>query len=209
MSDALSTPPNDEAPIGRRGSYAKGVARRAEILDRAIDVFRERGAGGTSLRSIAEAIGISHAALLHYFDSRDQLLVAVYEHHERQRAERSEHPGVADAVTNMVDAASANLQVPGFVELYTTLVADSLGSGSPVAREFFTDRFQRVRDDTAERLRRDQRAGLVRDDVDADAVAALIIAASDGLQVQWLLDESLPLEGTLGAIATLLKPPTA
>jgi AcrR family transcriptional regulator len=48
-------------------------------------VFRERGADGTSLRRIAEAIGVSHAALLHYFDSREQLLVAVYAHAEIQR----------------------------------------------------------------------------------------------------------------------------
>ncbi|MGO1855018.1 MAG: helix-turn-helix domain-containing protein, partial [Microbacterium sp.] len=66
-----------ESVIGRQGAHAKGVARRQEILDRAIDVFRERGADGTSLRRIAEAIGVSHAALLHYFDSREQLLVAV------------------------------------------------------------------------------------------------------------------------------------
>ena len=62
---------DDEGVIGRRGSQPKGVARRQEILDRAIEVFRERGAHGTSLRKIAEAIGVSHAALLHYFDSRD------------------------------------------------------------------------------------------------------------------------------------------
>ena len=68
--------------IGHAGSYEKGVARRQEILERAAQVFRERGADGTSLRRIAAMIGVSHAALLHYFDSREQLLVAVYEHEE-------------------------------------------------------------------------------------------------------------------------------
>ena len=71
--------------IGRAGSYSKGIARRQEILDRAIGVFRERGADGTSLRRIAGAIGVSHGALLHYFSSREELLVAVYEHAERRR----------------------------------------------------------------------------------------------------------------------------
>ncbi|MGO1927566.1 MAG: TetR/AcrR family transcriptional regulator, partial [Brachybacterium tyrofermentans] len=73
---------SEPSRIGRAGSYSKGIARRQEILDRAIDVFRQRGADGTSLRRIAEAIGISHGALLHYFSSREELLVAVYEHAE-------------------------------------------------------------------------------------------------------------------------------
>src|SRR5919112_3310 len=44
------------------GSYAKGLKRRQEILDRAIEVFARRGAEGTSLRTIGEALGVSHAA---------------------------------------------------------------------------------------------------------------------------------------------------
>ena len=59
-SEANDTP----QVIGRAGAYEKGVARRQEILDRAIEVFRQRGADGTSLRRIAGAIGVSHGALL-------------------------------------------------------------------------------------------------------------------------------------------------
>lgn len=195
----------DPAVIGRRGSYAKGVARRQEILDRAIEVFQERGADGTSLRRIAEAIGISHAALLHYFDSREQLLVAVYEHAEAKRDLEPE-PQDAGAVDRMVDAAARNVQVPGLVELYSTLVAASLESGSEHGKAFFTDRFERVRGDIAHRLREEQAAGRVRADVDATQMAAIIVAASDGLQIQWLLDPSIELERTLGALGVLLRP---
>ncbi len=206
---AASPAPADAPAIGRRGAYAKGVARRAEILDRAIEVFRERGAAGTSLRSIAEALGVSHAALLHYFDSREQLLVAVYEHHERRRAELNPTSADAGSVEAMTGWSRANLEVPGLVELYTTLVAGSLEAGSTAAREFFTERFESVRADAAERVRREQEAGLIRTDVDADAIAALIIASSDGLQAQWLLDPTIDLEATLGTLGTLLRAPGA
>ena len=70
--------PMDEPETTRRGAYGKGVRRRQEILDRAIEVFAARGAEGTSLRAIGEAIGVSHAALKHYFASREELLIAVY-----------------------------------------------------------------------------------------------------------------------------------
>jgi AcrR family transcriptional regulator len=199
---------NEASVIGRRGSYAKGVARRQEILDRAIEVFAERGADGTSLRRIAQAIGVSHAALLHYFDSREQLLVAVYEHAEKERDAAETHPDHG-AVELMIEAATENVRVPGMVQLYTTLVAASLEAGSGDGKTFFTDRFARVRDDLARRIERDQAQGRVRADVDASELAALLVAASDGLQIQWLLTPSIRLESTLRAFATLLQPQSA
>lgn len=199
-----TTPP----VIGRRGSYAKGVARRLEILDRAIEVFAERGAYATSLRSIAQAIGISHAALLHYFDSREQLLIAVYEHAEAKREADPHTPEPTGAVDVLVQAANANLDVPGLVELYSTLVAASLETGNDVGKSYFTQRFARVRRDLVDRIRAEQASGDIRNDVDADEIAALLVAASDGLQIQWLLDPSVRLE-SLGTLTTLLRPPTS
>lgn len=202
------SPDPDQPPaaalIGRRGLQPKGVARRQEILDRAIEVFRERGAGGTSLRRIAEAIGVSHAALLHYFDSREQLLIAVYAHAESRRGDR---PGRTPGIETMIDAATANVEVPGLVKLYTTLLAAALEDDSELGREYFSARFERLRIRLTESLRRQQEEGAVRDDVPAEHLAALIIAASDGLQVQWLLEPSVGLETTLATLGTLLSPP--
>lgn len=194
-----------DAVVGRAGSYSKGVARRQEILDRAIEVFRERGADGTSLRRIATAIGVSHAALLHYFDSREQLLVAVYEHAESQRDTSKPYQGIS-ALEVLVRAAMINVGVPGMVELYTSLVATALAvEGSP-ANEFFRDRFARIREDLTGRLTAEQAAGRLREDVDPEDIASLLIAASDGLQIQWLLEPSVELERTLQTFAVLLAP---
>ena len=79
------SPSGAETPRSR-GTYAKGVARRQEILDRAIEVFAQRGGSRTSLRAIAQEVGVTHAALTHYFGSLDELLVAVY----RESAQRLE-----------------------------------------------------------------------------------------------------------------------
>lgn len=203
--DEAAAPARDDSDdrLGRSGAYSKGVARRQEILDRAIDVFAERGAEGASLRSIARALGVSHAALLHYFDSREQLLVAVYDHANKRRTPAPE----AGALETLTVSAAHNTAVPGLVELYTTLVATSLKADSATAREYFTDRFARLRGELAQRLRTEQADGRVRADCDPDQVAALLIAASDGLQVQWLLDPSIPLADVLGALGGLLTPP--
>lgn len=55
--------------MARRGSYAKGVARREEILESALDVIGRKGYQNASLKEIAEVVGVTPAALLHYFGS--------------------------------------------------------------------------------------------------------------------------------------------
>lgn len=197
-------PPNPRA----RGSYTKGVARRQEILDRAIEVFAERGSDRTSMRAIAQAVGVTHAALAHYFGSLEELLVEVYRESER-RGDR--HPSDPDAtpVEVLREWTVANREVAGLVQLYSTLVAAALEEGHPAAREFATERFGRVRAELAERVRRSQAAGRIRSDLDPVAVAALVVAASDGLQTQWLLDADAPQDAALALLEQLLEAPPA
>ena len=81
-------PDESPQPPPPRGSYPKGVARRQEILDRAIEVFAQRGSDRTSMRAIAKEVGVTHAALAHYFGSLEELLVEVYRESERQGGAR-------------------------------------------------------------------------------------------------------------------------
>ena len=196
-----------ETPAARpRGSYPKGVARRQQILDRAIEVFAARGAAGTSLRSIAEEIGVSHAALTHYFRSREHLLVEVYREAERQVGETAPHEPDMSAVEIMTASAERNRTIPGLVQLYSTLVAAALEEGHSDAREFASERFARIRSELADRVRRNQAAGSIRRDVDPETAASLVIAASDGLQTQWLLDPAVGHTAGLELLDRLLAP---
>jgi AcrR family transcriptional regulator len=187
--------------------YEKGVRRRQEILDRAIEVFAERGAQGTSLRAIAEVIGISHAALKHYFDSREELLVEVYRAAEERSLAADPPAGEATVVGLMTHAARRNHGVPGLVQLYSTLVASALENGHDKERAFFSERFAGLRRLLAGRVREEQRDGRIRTDISPEAAAALIIAASDGLQTQWLLDPDVDIERSLSLLESLLERP--
>lgn len=206
MPEHLADGPADDGASRARGPYAKGLARRQQILDRAIDVFARRGSEGTSLRAIAQELGVSHAALTHYFTSREQLLVEVYKEAERQNAEQRPHRADASPVDIMTESARRNHAVPGLVQLYSTLVAAALETGHDDATAFATERFARVRADLVDRVRRSQAAGRVRSDVEPEAVASLLIAASDGLQTQWMLDETVPQSEALELLARLLEP---
>jgi AcrR family transcriptional regulator len=60
---------------------------RAEFVRIAADLFADRGFSATSLDDIATAADYSKAAVLYHFGSKDDLLVAVMEHHIEQTAE--------------------------------------------------------------------------------------------------------------------------
>src|SRR4051794_22289007 len=201
----MSAPPPESPPERRR--YPKGVARRKEILDRAIEVFATRGAQRTSLRAIAQEVGVTHAALTHYFGSLEELLVAVYRESElREDGGWPASPDVSPAELMRISAEN-NREIPGLVQLYSTLVAKALEDGHSAAQEFATQRFARLRQDLADRVQGLQAGGRIRHDLDPPLVAALVIAASDGLQAQWLLDPTVDHEAALAMLDQLLASP--
>ncbi|MBW9122314.1 TetR/AcrR family transcriptional regulator [Microbacterium trichothecenolyticum] len=191
-----------------RSGYAKGVVRRRQILERAIAVFAERGSDRTSLRAIAEAVGVTHAALRHYFGSLEELLVEVYRESERQ-IEHATAAARSTPVEVMRQAARRNREVPGLVTLYSLLISMALEDGHPSAREFAVKRFAHVRAALAEHVRRLQALGHIRAHIDPHVVAALVIAASDGLQTQWLLDPAAPQDEALDLLDAILASPDA
>jgi TetR/AcrR family transcriptional regulator, transcriptional repressor of aconitase len=193
-----TTPANPRAPRS-----PKGIARRQQILDRAIEVFAEKGPEGTSLRAIAEAIGVSHGALLHYFDSRETLLIAVMRENEQRRVGS---PPDDNVVGPMVRAAERNVTIPGLVALYTSMLASSIDAANVPSHDYFIARFERLRQELAGNIRDGQREGTIRPDIDASAMAALVIAASDGLQAQWLLEPRVDIAESLRLLNLILEP---
>jgi TetR/AcrR family transcriptional regulator, transcriptional repressor of aconitase len=187
---------------GSRGPYRKGVERRQEILDRTLDVVASRGIDGTSFRAVGEAIGVSHAALRHYFSSREDLLVEVLR--ERDRASDRAVEDTDGVFSRLTVVADRNVREPSLVTLYTTLLGASVEPGNETARDFFAERFERARTDLVGQLREELRASGRHTDADLDQVASLIIAAFDGLQVQWLLDRDVDIAGTLRMLERVL-----
>jgi AcrR family transcriptional regulator len=59
--------------------------RRRQLLDALVEEFAAGGVGDRSLREVAGAVGTSHRMLLHYFGSREDLLVAIVEAVERRQ----------------------------------------------------------------------------------------------------------------------------
>lgn len=73
--DARRAPRSDEAPPSRRRRTPE-VARR-EILDAAEKLMAEAGPDAVGLKAVADAAGVSHALVSHYFGTYEALVEAV------------------------------------------------------------------------------------------------------------------------------------
>src|SRR3954470_23263909 len=56
-----------------------GDDRRAEIRRVALDLFTAQGYDSTSMREIAERLGITKAALYYHFDSKEAIVRSLFE----------------------------------------------------------------------------------------------------------------------------------
>jgi AcrR family transcriptional regulator len=73
--------PSDEDDDGDRPAPPAAAIKadtRDRILDVALELFTEQGFDGTSLREIAERLGVTKAALYYHFESKDDILLALH-----------------------------------------------------------------------------------------------------------------------------------
>jgi AcrR family transcriptional regulator len=111
------------------------LERRRELLDAVVKECAARGIGDRSLRDVAAAVGTSHRMLLHYFGSREELLLAVVE--EVERRQRALLPELPTEPAAAIAAMWANLRQPElrpFERLFFECYARGVQGEQPFAR---------------------------------------------------------------------------
>ena len=167
--------------------------RREEILQAATRLFSTYGYRGTSLSSVAEAVGLSEPGLLHYFPSKVELLQGVLMYREEQDLKKySEVLDPDSAHLNEMmgilgDLVSQNEKIPSLIRLFTVLVGESIRDDHP-SHDYFLNRYRYARGQYVEAFARLSENEQIQEKVDLDQLASIILAVMDGLQIQWLLD---------------------
>ncbi|KAB2374167.1 TetR/AcrR family transcriptional regulator [Actinomadura montaniterrae] len=190
--------------MARRGPYEKGQAKRKEILLAALEVFAAEGYRGTSLRKVADRCGLSLPGLMHYFESKEDLLTQVVR--MRDETARLRHPDHTPETYRRI--VREGTSTPGLVELFVSMAA-AAGDPRHPAHGHFAERYPQIRGQVAAFLRGCMDEGWMRADVPADRLAALFVAVADGIQMQWLVDRSMDMEQPIADVMRLLTSPDA
>jgi AcrR family transcriptional regulator len=183
------------SPASRRGPYRNGVRTRHEILESATRVFAQRGFIGGTLRQIADEVGVSPAALLRHFASKEELLAEVLATSDARNGEElfGDREGLA-----YFDRSGAlvrrNVENRRLVELLLTVKTEASDPAHP-ARPFMERRSDTYVTQLSAQLRTARDRGEIGAFTDEELEKEVhgYIALMDGLELQWLLDPELDL----------------
>jgi AcrR family transcriptional regulator len=192
--------------MAERGPYAKGKAKRAEILDVALEVIARDGYTSATVKHLADAVGLSQNGLLHYFGSKDALFLEILRHRDERVAIEVdvEHRDVAaDFVDRILRAVDDEGSSPGMIQLALRVAGEATEPDHP-AHEFLRLRYEAIRLVVRDAVGRLQADGRLSPDVDAAAVSALLFAAWDGLQIQWMYDKTIDIRAHLSYLVRAL-----
>lgn len=165
------------------------LRKRAEIVKAAAEVFGIRGYTNSTLAEIAEQVGMTHAGVLHHFGSKQKLLLEVLAYRDRGDLEelQAEHiPDGRELFLHLIRTAFTNERRPGIVQVYTVLAAESATEGHP-ARPFFEERYLSLRTEISAAFEVLCAERGITDTAKIKVASAAVLAAMDGLQMQWLL----------------------
>ena len=170
--------------------FAKGEDRRQRILAVAQRMVSRNGGRGTTLGEIAQEAGVSSAGLLHHFASKEQLLNAVLD--ARDVDDLANADLAADTIEQLERVTDRFQRSPELIGMFTVLLAENLDPGAPL-HDRFLGRYREAVAIVADSIRRGQRAGRYRTDLDPAVKAAEIVAFLSGMETSWLLDPSIPI----------------
>lgn len=186
---------SEPATTELKGQAQRGAKTRTAIIDAALDVFATRGYRSSALGEIATRVGLTPAAILYHFGSKEALLLAVIAERDRRAGDLLTDISLAnglESLRGLVRIAELNEQRPGLAALHTVLQAESFEPDTP-AHTYFFERSRRVRGWIETGLREGQRRGTVRADLDCGAKARELIAFLEGAAVLWLIDREVSL----------------
>lgn len=170
-----------------------GMGNREDLLDGAVRCLRERGFARTTVRDIAAAAGVSHAAIGYHFGSREALLSQAYVRAMGEWGDEITRAVAAGAAaddpaeppvrqwTAMIEAFQAQ------PELWRASIDAMVHAEQvPELRKHLADGQQEGREGAAAGL-----LGIPEDEVDAQSarsIGSVQMALISGLMVQWLID---------------------
>jgi len=181
--------------------FAKGEDRKQRILVVAQRLLTQNGWRSTTLGQIAREAGVTPAGLLHHFESKEQLLHAVLDARDADDDANANMSG--DIVEEIQKAADRFTRSPHLIGMFAVILIENLDPEAALHKRVL-NRYRAAVEVVADGIRRGQRSGRYRSDLDPDIKAAEVIAFLNGMETSWLLDPSIPLTEVFAEYTTSL-----
>lgn len=174
---------------------AGGEDKHERILTEAFALFAEHGYAGTSLSAVARAADISKAGLLHHFNSKADLFSAVLARRDAVDTARFPYDaGPWALIEAFLAVVERNRNTPAAVGLYLAMAVEGVQADNP-ARRWLHRHFHSAVETLATALERGKQEGSVHPEAPSLELARTLVAAADGIQLQWLCSRADEADG--------------
>lgn len=180
----------------RRGAKEKAAPpprrsgdKRERILQAAIKVFAQSGFHATRVSEVAKAAGVADGTIYLYFDSKESLLVSLFEDRVEKlltfmREELPKKPDAPARLRAVIDMQLGLLEGErDLAEVITVILRQS----TRLMKEFAAPRFTEYLDAIAKIVAEGQASGAFRQDVSPHIAARAVFGALDGIALTWAL----------------------
>lgn len=172
--------------------------KRPRLVEAATAVFAEKGYASTRVADIAERAGIGKGTVYEYFSSKEELLFAVFELTNAEISRRMDD--------TLAAGGTSKEQLLNLLRLGAEVIAEQVEM-QPVILDFWAASRGKNVEETycravvasysffrnllTEFIRGGQERGEFKSTIDAEAIAATVVATVDGLGIQLYFDRSL------------------
>src|ERR1700735_2567553 len=176
-----------------RGPYRTGIKRRREIVAAASRIFARYGYAGGSPRQPRGDARPPPPPRPRHFDNKYGLLQAVLTHWEEENDYRFEGAHGLEYFRRLPQLVEEHTKEPGLIELLLTVATEASDPQHP-ARAWAVQRYDHTIELGVGYLSEARELGEIgaMDDAQIEMEARGVYALMDGMQLQWLLNPSLP-----------------
>lgn len=187
-------------------SESARAGRQEAICQAAVTSLARHGYAGTSMRTVAEAAGMTKGALYAYYDSKEAILLAVAERYMEQQLAAFEALPCETAAAQLERVMAQYEKPPGDADVQRAILDLWVYGGEvPAVQAALAERYQRYLGALAGIVRRGQESGDFQPTADPALVAGLILAARDGMVFQAVkLGAPVPVTQLTALVRTLL-----
>jgi TetR/AcrR family transcriptional repressor of nem operon len=169
---------------------------RQRLLDEGVAAFLDQGYHGTGLKEVLDRVKVPKGSFYNYFESKEAFAAAAIAHYADCFGSKMQHaletaPDPVTGLRRFFESLMADFEKAGYVG--GCLIANLGGEleGSDICRATLAKAFRDWRDGVSEALRQGQALGLVRNDIDAGALADLLTESWEGAVIRMKIERSL------------------
>ena len=163
--------------------------RKQRIINAAIQVMQENPMEEVSVRKIATQAGLTTGAIYHHYKNKDELLFDVikqslqFTHRLAESVKNENHKKGKELLEEIVSEVGKRLSKSEEQKLYILLLNDAIARNHPV-RKKYEENYRAIIENTADLF---EEAFELQNEAHKRGVAALLVAAMDGIAIQQAL----------------------